>query len=46
MGTLLREELKTERYEIAQVKYQNDTDLHEHVLGDVFSFLVKHFKQK
>ncbi|MDD4213142.1 MAG: hypothetical protein PHY42_07120 [Bacilli bacterium] len=41
MGTLLKEELRTERYSVVQVEYKNDTDLHEHVLGDVFSFFEK-----
>jgi hypothetical protein len=39
METLLREELRTERYLLVSVEYENDTDLYEHVLGDVVPFL-------
>ncbi len=44
MGTLLKEELIPERYAVVQVESKNDTDLHEHVLGDVLAFLKKNFR--
>ncbi|WP_048140492.1 hypothetical protein [Methanosarcina horonobensis] len=44
MGTLLKEELRTERYHVVSVEYDNDIDLHEHVLGDVFSFFEKYIR--
>jgi len=44
MGTLLKEELTNERYIVFKVEYENDNELHELVLGDVYSFFVKHFK--
>lgn len=45
METLLREELRTVRYSLIKVEYENDTDLYEHVLVDVVSFLERHVKK-
>lgn len=45
METLLREELKEVRYSLVSVEYENDTDLYEHVLGDVVPFLQRYVKK-
>lgn len=44
MGTLLKEELTKERYKVSKVGFENDTELYEVVIGDMFSFLEKHLR--
>lgn len=44
MGTLIRENLKVERYTITQVEKENDTDLYEHVSSDVYCFFDKYLR--
>lgn len=39
MGTLLKEELSSHRYEVKKVKREDDDDLYELVSSDVFLFL-------
>ncbi|MCM1987756.1 hypothetical protein [Methanococcoides seepicolus] len=45
MGTLPKEGLIAERYEVVQFERQNDNDLHEHALGDVLAFFTKFAKR-
>jgi len=45
METLLKEELKPERYNVVQVEKENDDDLYGHVSGDIYSFFNKFIKK-
>ncbi len=45
MGTLIKEELKPERYATVQVEKENDTDLYEHVSGDVYHFFDRFIRK-
>ncbi len=45
METLIKEELKPERYTVVQVEKENDNDLYEHVSGDVYYFFNKFIRK-
>lgn len=45
METLIKEELKPERYTVVQVEKENDNDLYEHVSGDVYNFFNKFIRK-
>lgn len=45
METLIKEELKPERYTVVQVEKENDNDLYEHVSGDVYYFFNRFIRK-